>query len=265
MSNIIILRSVYGKVEQVYTLNPCIDPATGMYPTHVKTVDTHGDMILSDKDKASGTLFIPNTEVVDVVDGFAFNLDIPVQKARWEAVKHSKLIAPERHAHDREGNLLIDGSKNKFGLAVLYIERPGEESKVKVSRKKIITEACNYIFKDSKEGQITKCKLLGKNMANAYPSDVEDFLISYAERFPNKIIDLYNGTDTENRMLLIDALTKGVIIQKDGLYMYGDKIALGISDDSAVMWLKQESNVKFKDLIMKDTYPELYKEEKPKK
>ena len=34
--------------------------------------------------------------------------------------------------------------------------------KLKNTRKKLVTEAHNYIFKDSKEHQITKCKLLGK-------------------------------------------------------------------------------------------------------
>ena len=36
---IIILRSVYGKVGQSYTMNACIDPSTGMYPPHIKSDD----------------------------------------------------------------------------------------------------------------------------------------------------------------------------------------------------------------------------------
>lgn len=258
MNNIVILRSVFGKVGQTYTMNPCIDPRTGMYPPHVKTVDKHNDMILSDKDKLSGEIFIKEIEEIAVTDGTIFDLSVPIQKARWEAIKNSSLIAPERFASSKNGDLLIDGNNYRFGIAVLYIERPGEETKSKNSKRKIITHAHNFVFEDSKEGQITKCKLLGKDMRNAYPSDIEDFLLNYADKYPQKIIDLYTGSDTELRMLFIDSLNKGVIIQKNGIYMYGDRISMGITDDAVIVWMKQKDNHKFIDLLKKDTYPELY-------
>lgn len=259
---IIILRSVYGKVGQSYTINPCIDPSTGMYPQHIKTVDKNNDMILSEKDKSSGNIFIKETEEITVTDGSVFDLSNPIQKARWEAIKFSPLIAPERFAHNQKGDYLIDGNRERYGIAVLYIERPGEDTKVKNTKRKLITEAHNYIFKDTKENQITKCKLLGKNMSNAYPSDIEDFLLNYADKFPQKIIDLYTGTDVTLRMLLIDALQKGVIVQKNSLYLYGDKIAMGVTDDSVIIWMKQQENAKFVELIKKETYPEMYETKK---
>lgn len=261
-NEIIILRSVYGKVGQTYTMNPCIDPNTGMYPPHIRSVDHRNDMIISDKDKSTGAIFLKETEEITITDGTIFDLKIPIQKARWEAIKNSPLIAPERNATDAQGNLLIDGSRQKWGIAVLYIERPGEDSQVKNSKKKLVTNACNYIFQSSKEEQITKCKLLGKDMRNAYASDVEDFLVNYAERYPQKIIDLYTGSDTTIRMMLIDSLNKGVIVQKGGIYMYGDRIALGVTDDSVVIWMKQPENQKVVELIKKETYPEMYPSEK---
>jgi hypothetical protein len=261
MSNIIILRSVFGKVGQTYTINPCIDPNTGMYPPHVKTVDKNNDMILSEKDKSSGTIFIKETEEISITDGTVFDLTVPIQKAKWEAIKNSSLIAPDRFAHDKNGDSIIDGNTQKYGVAVLYIERPGEESKIKNSRKKLITQACNYIFQDSKENQVTKCKLLGKDMRNAYASDIEDFLINYAEKFPQKIIDLYTGSDTSLRLLFVDALNKGILVQKQGIYMYGDRVNIGITDDACIIWMKQKENQKFVELIKKDTYPELYTSE----
>ena len=263
MSEIIILRSVFGKVGQSYTINPCINPNTGMYPEHVKSVDRNGDMILSEKDKASGKILIKETEEIVVADGTTFDLKVPIQKARWEAIQYSSLIAPERSATNSKGEALIDGNHRRYGTAVLYIDRPGEENKVKNSKKKLVTIACGYIFNDSKENQITKCKLLGKNMTHAYASDIEDFLVSYAERNPQKIIDLYTGSDTEKRMLFIDALNKGVIREKDGVFMYGDKITLGVTDESVIVYLKQPANQKVVDYITQDTYPEFYEKEKP--
>lgn len=262
MNNIIILRSVFGKVGQSYIINPCINPNTGSYPSHIRQVDKNDDMILSEKDKAqvseNSVVFIKVTEPIEVTDGTVFDLSKPIDKARWDAIKHSSFIATSLDAKDNDGNSIIDGSRLKYGTASLYVEIPGESSKVKNSKIKLITEARNFIFKDTKEGQITKCKLLGKNMSNSYPSDIEDFLINYAERFPQKIIDLYTGTDTALRMLLIDALNKGIIIQKSGLYLYGDKITLGITDDACVIWMKQLENQKVVELIKKETYPELY-------
>jgi len=49
-SNIIVLRSVYGKVVKYY-IQPCKDPKTGRFPDCVKPVDSHGDIRLSDKEK----------------------------------------------------------------------------------------------------------------------------------------------------------------------------------------------------------------------
>lgn len=262
---IIILRSVYGKVGQSYTMNPCIDPNTGMYPSHIKSVNKDNDMILSEKDKSSEIIFIKESEEITVTDGTIFDLSVPIQKAKWEAIKYSPLIAPERFAHNTKGEYLIDGNRERYGIAVLYIERPGEDSKLKNSKKKLITEACNYIFQDSKDSQIVKCKLLGKDMRNAYSSDIEDFLISYAERHPQKIIDLYTGSDTHLRLLLADALNKGVIVQKSGIYMYTDRITLGVTDDSVIIYMKQAENQKIVDLIKKDTYPEQYMSDKNSK
>ena len=49
MDNIVILRSVYGKVGQKYFITPCKDPKTGRFPNCVRLVYSNGDMILSDK------------------------------------------------------------------------------------------------------------------------------------------------------------------------------------------------------------------------
>ena len=59
--NIIVLRSVYGKVNMKYYINPCKDPKTGRFPDCVRTVDSFGNMILSDKDKNNNEIQNNNT------------------------------------------------------------------------------------------------------------------------------------------------------------------------------------------------------------
>ena len=46
MSNVVVLRSVYGKVGQKYYIQPQKD-SRGRYPSCVKRVDSHGDIILT--------------------------------------------------------------------------------------------------------------------------------------------------------------------------------------------------------------------------
>ena len=138
MNNEIILRSVYGKVNQTYFIQPCPNPKTGKFPDCVKTVDSHGDMILSEDDvkaMSSGEKhFIPANFVFEIVDGTRFDLDDIVDKAKWESIEHCNWIAKDRYQRDSEGNLIIDGGAKRYGVADLYVERPGEITKVKLNK-----------------------------------------------------------------------------------------------------------------------------------
>jgi len=269
MSDIIIIRSVYGKVEQSYFLQPCPNPRTGQLPSHVKPVNANGDMILSEKDRTAmsdgSVIFIAADEAIELVDGIIFDLDNPLQKARWEAIQFSKLIAKERNAVDEKGDLVIDGGQKRYGQADLYIERPGEDNKIKNNKRRLAVKAQNFVLEDSQDGRITKCKLLGKEMSGAHYSDVEDYLLNIAEKQPQKVIDLYTGTDTEVRMLLIDALKSGVLLIKNGIYTYGDYVHLGVTENAAISWLKQQTNQKLVIEIQKETYPEYNKVDKTEK
>jgi hypothetical protein len=92
MNNEIILRSVYGKVNQIYFIQPCPNPKTGKLPDCVKTVNSFGDMLLSEDDVKAMSEglkhFIPADHVFQVVDGTTFNLDDIVDKANWEAIQN---------------------------------------------------------------------------------------------------------------------------------------------------------------------------------
>ena len=269
--NIIILRSVWGKVGMKYFIQPSKNPKTGRYADCVRRVDSNGDMILSDADRNSGKYFVKEDETFTIEDGTVFNLDDEYQNAEWEAIKYCPLIAPDRYAKDNNGNLLIDGvmdysaKKPRYGVAELYVYKPGAAAASRVSRKKLIHKAINFILEDQLglEGMLTKAKLLGKRMNNAAASDVEDFLIKKAEKDPESIIDLYTGSDTQLRLLLIDAVDAKVILVRDRVYMY-DTTILGASDKAVINWMKQPKNQRILELIRKDTYPHLYVNEDKK-
>jgi hypothetical protein len=260
MNDVIILRSVYGKVNQIYYIQPCVNPKTGKLPDCVKTVDSNGDMILSEKDKAdmsSGQKhFVPANFTFEIVDGTTFDLSDVVDKARWEAIQYCNWIAKDRFERDSEGNLLVDGGAKRYGVADLYVERPGEITKAKITKKQLVHRASTYIYEDSERERIKKCKVLGRDMRFAIPADILDFLIDKAEREPKKIIELYEGEDWKLRLFLVDALEKGVIRRADGIYKYDDTV-LGGSEDAVIIFLRDFRYKKLIDSIKRETYPEL--------
>lgn len=270
-SNIVVLRSVFGKVGQKYYIQPQRDK-NGRFPKCVKRVDANGDIILTREEleaEANGTAaFIPETQTFVVEDGKTYNLDDIYEAAEWEAIKNCIFIAPDRYAKNEKGDYLIDGTvdpkskRPRYGAAELYVDRPGYDAQRRVTRKRLITEAFNYIINDERgyDGRLLVAKVLGKNMTNQPNADVEEYLLNYAEKNPEKIISCYTGGDIQLRMLFIDAKEKGVITRKNGLYLYGEdgSITLGSSDNAIIEWMKSSKNQKTLALIRKDTYPEMF-------
>ena len=267
-SNIVVLRSVWGKRGQKYYIQPQKD-SKGQYPACVRKVNSDGDMILKHGDDPD--FLIPEDRIFTLYDGVTFNLDDPYQAVEWEAIENCFLIAPSRFAKDASGNYLIDGTpdivsnsnygaKSRYGRAELYVERPGLEAQQKVTRAKLELQATNYIYQYGYEDWLTFAKVLGRNMENQPVPDVEYFLISVAKKTPEKIIEICSGGDLANRVLFITAKERGVIRKKNGMYIYGEEgdLILGASEDAVIDWMRQPRNKKTLELIRKDAYPELH-------
>lgn len=267
ISNKIILRSVRGKVGNKILIQPCKNPNTGKYADCVKRVDSNGDMILSEKEinDENRNYFVKENEVITVTDGTTFDLDDVRQRFLWEAIQHCPLIAPDYYAKDAQGNSLINGTSGwnskqpRFGIAELFVERPGVESNRRVSRRKLKHDAESYIYDDDRgyEGRLLKARLLGHRMDNMPDADVTDYLLQIAEKDPEKIINLYTGGDTSIRLLFIEARDKHVINYKNKLYTYADNVVLGATDEAAILFLKDPKNANVLKIIKQDTYPEL--------
>lgn len=180
------------------------------------------------------------------------------------------MIAPDRFAKNENGDYLIDGTvdpkskRPRYGTAELYVDRPGFDSQRRVTRKKLIVEASNYIMNDERgyEGRLLIARVLGRDMKNQPNADIEDYLLSIAEKTPEKIIDCYTGGDVKLRILFIEAREKGVIVKKQGVYVYGEdgKVILGATDDAVIEWMKASKNAKTLALIRKDTYPDMFED-----
>lgn len=266
---IITLRSVYDKAGIKYFIQPCKNKL-GQYPPCIKKVDSKGDMIMSEKERdawAEGRqIFFPENHMFEITSGKTYNLDDPRDLAEWQAIENCPLIARSRDEKDANGNLIIDGTKTtknkpgRYGVAELYIDRPGLDTQRRVSRDKLVHSAKSFIYDDERgtDGRLNMVRLLGKNMKNQPDADVTDYLIRTAEKDPQKIIDLYTGGDTSLRLLFIEAKEKKVIYVKNKLYLYGDNIVLGATDDAVIAWMKESKNKKILELIKKDTFPDYF-------
>ena len=267
LSQKIVLRSVRGKVGNIVKIQPCKNPSTSEYADCVKRVDSNGDMILSESERndPNRQYFIKETDTFDIVDGTTFDLENVRQRFIWEAIQYCPLIAPDYYAKDKNGNSLINGTPGwnsktpRFGIAELYIERPGVEANRRVSRKKLKHDAESYIYDDERgyDGRVLKARLLGHKMDGMADADVTDYLLQIAERDPEKIINLYTGGDTAVRLLFVEARDKNVILYKNKLYTYADNVVLGATDDAAILFLKDPKNANVYKLIKQDTYPNL--------
>ena len=269
---IITLRSVYDKANIKYFIQPCKNKY-GQYPSCIKRVNSQGDMIMSEKERndysEGRAVFFPENHLFTIVSGRTYNLNDPYDKAEWEAIENCPLIARSRDERDSNGNLLIDGAKStpskpaRNGVAELYIDRPGLDTQRRVSHKQLIHKAESFIYDDPRgaDGQLNMARILGKDMRNQPTADVIDFLIRVAEKDPKKIIDLYTGDEISLRLIFIEAKEKHVIYIKNKLYLYGDNIVLGATDDAVIAWMKDSRNQKVLELIKKDTYPDYYNNE----
>lgn len=257
VDNKIILRSVYGKVGQKYTLQPCKDRVTGQYPDCVKYVDSKGDMIMTDAERNSGKVYIPENFSITFESGKEFNLDNPIERTQWEAIKNCSLIAKTIDQKDKNGNYVLSRQSGiKYSAAELYVERPGYETSKKVSRREKIHTAETYVFNDPEgaDGRLKMARLLGRNLRNAPDADIKEYLLDIASKDPDKIINLYTGEDLVLRVLFMDAKDKDVIYSKNRVYIYGDGIPLGGTIDAVLAWMRDPRNSKMLALIKRDTY-----------
>ena len=269
---IITLRSVFDKANLKYVIQPCKDKY-GKYPSCVKKINSQGDMIMSEAERNAFSegraAFFPEDHFFEITTGKTYHLDDMWEAAEWEAIKNCPLIAKSRDAHDSNGNLIIDGTRptkrnpGRSGVAELYIDRPGLDTQRRVSHKQLIHKAESFIYDypRGEDGRLNMARIFGKNMKNQPSADVIDFLIRIADKEPQKIINLYTGTDLSLRLMFIDAKEKKVIYIKNKLYLYGDNVVLGATDDAVIAWMQDPKNQKTLALIRKDTYPDYYPEE----
>lgn len=257
-NKVITLRTPYKLKEYHFTPMP---DKNGLRKPFVKEVRADADgtthMVLSEEERNNpeSRYFIPEDMDIVVTEGTTFNLADPLDFNKWEAIKDSDLIVPMRDARDANGVLLIDGDKKRYGIAEIFVDVAGEDSERMINRRKKIWEAQQFIYNDSMNGILTKCRLLGRNMRNAPLADAQEFLLETADKTPDRIIDLYTGQDSGLQLLFLDAREKNIIKKVNGWFMYGET-NLGATDEAVIMYLKTPLNKPILDALKRHVYPE---------
>jgi hypothetical protein len=255
-SNLVVIRSVYRVTKML--VEPARHPKTNRYADCVRTLDSNGNMILSDADRKKDiSLFIPEDKAIEIYDGKTFDLNDPYEAAQWDAIKYSRRIAKARDEKDETGNLVIDGNAVRYGNAEFYVEIPGLEAKAISSKKRKIHEAEAYIYNDTYEGLYTKARVLGMMVKGLSHSEVEQELIKRAQIKPEQVKDLYEGKETYFRILFVDALDKNVIKKRDNLFYYGD-LLLGSNEETVINYMRNPETKTIMDTIRAEVYGEDY-------
>lgn len=261
------ILSAFGNVEQKYFIQPVRNPETGMFADHVRAVNSKGEMILSEEDKLAITkerkVFVPENKTYEIYSGMEIDLNNPAQKAMWEAIQFCPGIATDRYQKDADGNYVIDGNAERYGIAELYIENPTLEAKKEVSKDKSIFEAKKLIYEDSIKGRLSLATILGRKMDGYSDYDVTDFLIKFAERNPEKIKMIYTGDELSLRILFLKAKEKDIIRVSGKTYVYGDEgqYILGSTDDAAISFLKMPANKNIVEQIRVELDPTMFNKE----
>lgn len=260
----ITIRSVY-KIPEAH-LEPVPDPATNRWPDFVISVEDKGVLNLTEKQRdaqAAGTVkYIGTNEKITIRDGSQFDLDDVNDKAWWDAIKHSKLIARARYEKDEKGNLIVDGNANRYGTALFYVEVPGKDAEVKISKRKKINQAESFVLNATLDQLNEKARLLGQNMRTFSSAEIQEYLINIALKTPDKIIELFTGEDVSMRILILDAIENRVIqFAGNRVYQYANTI-LGSTQEAVLTFLRLPENSKLLGLLKRETYPHLYTEDK---
>lgn len=215
----IVLRAVYGKQQGWIKLTPVEDSNTG----ELLGVDPNSGVTAASERKIS--------------DGHQFNLKKPADAIAWKWVKENKEIV----------NSLIDGLNEPSAL--YYIDRPDEIVKNRIKGNKLKFDASTEVRKLSDkvdlDGLRGISRLLGQNSEFMKLDDLQDFFDNKISQVggAEKVLAAFSDTGAKTKLLFYKLLDTNTIKKEtSGIYKYGE-IILGVSMDSALIWLKDKRNI----------------------
>ena len=242
---------LYGPVHAGARIYPVRNPKTGEFPSCIRKVNSYGDIIYQKNDDP-GEYFVKETDSFVVKSGTDFDLSNDVEKKNWEAIKFSDLIFDSKGKFDEKGNVVVEPTDKIPASAIFTVERIADETKKRNDSKRLKNKALNFIYQDSDTGLALKAKVLGCFIKNSTREEIEEFVTNFAEKNPEKVIELYTGSDMKLHLIFLYAKEKNILINKGGIYVYGESNMIGRTEDDCVKFFKEPNNKVITDKIIKE-------------
>lgn len=250
-NDIIHIRCFFGPAHAGARIYPVRNPLTGELPHCVRKVTSTGDIIYNNGDDPSEH-YVKITDSVVIKDGSSFDLNNPIQRNKWESIKFSDLIFDSRGKVDNNNNVIAEPTEKVNSSAIFYVERIADEAKKRNTKERERTQAKNFIYGDTAAGLKLKAKILGCFIKTSTREEIEEYMVMIANTTPEKIINMYTGSDMKLHLYFIYAKEYNILQNKGGLYIYGDGNIIGRTEDDCVNYFKNPNNKLVTDRIVKE-------------
>jgi|GEM_PF-7088671 len=227
--DVIVLRNVYGNTGQTVEIYPTKDTGgryMGIIENPTREQLESGQMRFTLTKKSSSK----------VKNGTSFNLKDEHDKAYWDMIKHSPVIAYS----------FEEAQYSPSAMFYIYIE--SKVSKEAVSKEKRVHAAKSLIFDDSLDNLITRARVIGIDLNGDTLEAVQQIFLEMAMKTPEKIEQLYSANIATN-ILFYKALDNNIIFKgKDDLYRF-ENIIIGATIESAIEFITRKDKLDVLALI----------------
>ena len=247
----IYIRNFYGPFHPGASIYPVRNPITGDFPYCVRQVD-HNKNIIYDKNDNPGEYFVRVTDKIFIKDGEEFDLTNEISRKKWDAIKFSNLIWDSKGVTDENGRVVVSPSESPSSDAIFYVERVVDAAKKRNTKARLRNQAQNFIYQDSFDKLALKAMVLGKYVKSSSREEIEEYMVEQAQSNPERVIDLYTGSDLKLHLMFIYAKEKNILVNKNGIFFFGDSSIIGRNEDSCVAFFKNPANKLITEQIEKE-------------
>jgi len=244
LTGVVTLKSVFSK-EQKLHVQPTKDPSTGWF---------HGVEQLSEDEKKERKYVVEPINVPEknikatkltLKHGMSFNLKNPVDAINWSWIKHCPAVC-----------MTFEEVQRTPG-AIFYVENEEREALTSLSRMEKVHKAQSFVMNDDTNYLATRALLLGFNMQGEKPLVIKERLMKLASdtKTAQKVLDAYESSNISIQLIFIEAKNRGMIKVDQGVYLLNGKV-IGMSQDSAIEFLKSPENRAMVLQLEKELHPE---------
>lgn len=240
----ILIKAAYGKQQGKMKIHP--RSANGKLMGVVEYSE-------DEKRKLPAHMIVTTETHVWIEDDFELDLTDEKDAVTWGWLQHCQ--GDIAHSRD-EAQASPD--------CAFFVQNDEKDTRERLTRTRLTKKALDYIYNEGSQTRLVEvCRLLGSRMESAKPLDIEEYLVSVAEKTPKRIVDAFEDKNARVKLFLFRAVDKSSVeVNPAGIYKYGE-ITMGISEEHAIEWLKNPENASLVTHIRAEVYPEYFQNSVP--